>query len=66
VLTHLTLPEAQPMNAPVQYDESQKAWTVLYPDLNMRILGTFRFRSPTRPGRTIRCSASRSARCRRS
>ena len=38
-LTRLTLPEAQPLSASFQFDESQKAWTFLYPDLNMRILG---------------------------
>ena len=50
-LTHLTLPEAQPMNAPVQYDESQKAWTVLYPDLNMRILGNIQVQVPDQTGK---------------
>lgn len=38
-LTRLTLPEAQPLTASFQFDESQKAWTFLYPDLNTRILG---------------------------
>ncbi|MFL5799328.1 MAG: hypothetical protein ACJ77A_15520 [Actinomycetota bacterium] len=40
-LTALTLPSHQPAAVPIQYDESQKSWTVLWPNLNMRVLENF-------------------------
>ncbi len=52
-LTQLTLPEAQPTRAPLLYDESQKAWTVLVPDLNMRIVQPFHQQVTDQSGRTF-------------
>lgn len=50
-LTHLTLPDAEPLTASFQYDETQKAWMVLYPDLNMRILAPFQAQVADQDGR---------------
>jgi hypothetical protein len=41
-LTNVTLPVAQPINPPIGYDETQKARVVLWPDLNLKIVGNVR------------------------